>query len=133
AAPPRCPPSSGRCWGGGPAPPTAPPPVPRGGGPGGVAVPRQLRHLNRSLALAGTGLIWIALLGPVIALLTHLSWHAITSSLSAPGAFEPLILSVQSGAVTLGVLVLLGTPLAWALARGALPFPRVWETGVLAS
>jgi len=109
------------------------PPAPRGGGPGGVAVPRKLRSVNRSLALAGTGLIWIALLGPVIALLTHLSWHAITSSLSAPGAFEPLILSVQSGAVTLGVLVLLGTPLAWALARGALPFPRVWETGVLAS
>jgi molybdate/tungstate transport system permease protein len=98
-----------------------------------VAASRQLGHVNRSLALAGTALIWIALLGPVIALLTHLSWHAITTSLSAPGAFDPLILSVQSGAVTLGVLVLLGTPLAWALARGSLPFPRVWEAGVLAS
>jgi molybdate/tungstate transport system permease protein len=98
-----------------------------------VAVTREFPHVNRSLALAGTGIIWIALLGPVIALLTHLSWHAITTSLSAPGAFDPLILSVQSGAVTLGVLVLLGTPLAWALARGALPFARVWEAGVLAS
>ena len=29
--------------------------------------------------------------------------------------------------------MLLGTPLAWALARGTLPFPRVWEAGVLAT
>jgi len=83
--------------------------------------------------VAGTGIIWIALLGPVIALATHLSWSAIKSALSAPGAFDPLIVSVESGAITLGVLLLLGTPLAWALARGTLPFPRVWEAGVLAS
>ncbi len=83
--------------------------------------------------MAGTGIIWIALLGPVIALLTHLSWKAITSSLGAPGAFGPLALSAESGAVTLGVLLLLGTPLAWGLARGTLPFPRVWEAGVLAT
>jgi molybdate/tungstate transport system permease protein len=73
------------------------------------------------------------LLGPVIALLTHLSWSAIVSSLSAPGAFDPLLISVESGLITLGVLLLLGTPLAWALARGSLPFPRVWEAGVLAT
>ncbi len=83
--------------------------------------------------MAGTGIIWLALLGPVIALLTHLSWNGITTAFSAPGAFDPLILSAESGAVTLGVLLLLGTPLAWALARGTLPFPRVWEAGVLAT
>ncbi|HEX9030920.1 MAG TPA: ABC transporter permease subunit [Streptosporangiaceae bacterium] len=115
------------------SPVTVPPPAPGRDGPGGAAVPRGLRYANRSLALAGTAVIWIALLGPVIALLTHLSWSAITGSLSAPGAFAPLLLSVESGAVTLGVLLLLGTPLAWALARGTLPFPRVWEAGVLAS
>ncbi len=87
--------------------------------------------MNRSLAVAGIGVIWLALLGPVIALLTHLSWNSITLALGAPGAFDPLILSAESGAVTLGVLLLLGTPLAWALARGTLPFPRVWEAGVL--
>lgn len=112
---------------------TVTPPGPGQSGPAGAAVPRGLRYANRSLAIAGTGIIWIALLGPVIALATHLSWHAITSSLGAPGAFGPLIISVQSGAVTLGVLLLLGTPLAWGLARGTLPFPRVWEAGVLAT
>jgi len=91
-----------------------------------------LRYAWNSASLAGTALIWLALLGPVIALATHLSWHAVTSSLSAPGAFGPLVISLEAGGITLGVLVLLGTPLAWALARGTLPFPRVWEAGVLA-
>jgi molybdate/tungstate transport system permease protein len=69
----------------------------------------------------------------VIALATHLSWNAITGSLSAPGAFEPLLVSVEAGGITLVILILLGTPLAWALARGTLPFPRLWEAGVLAT
>jgi molybdate/tungstate transport system permease protein len=84
-------------------------------------------------SVAGAGVIWIALLGPVITLLTHLSGHAIASALTAPGALDPLVVSLESGAVTLGVLVLFGTPLAWMLARGRLPFPRIWEAGVLAS
>ena len=83
--------------------------------------------------MAGAGIIWLALLGPVIALLTNLSWSAIVSSLTAPGALVPLVVSVESGLVTLGVLLVVCTPLAWMLARGKLPFPRVWETGVLCS
>jgi len=81
----------------------------------------------------GAAIVWIALLGPVIALLTHLSWSALWSSLTAPGAFGPLLTSVESGAITLVVLFGLCTPLAWMLARGRLPFPRVWEAGVLCS
>ena len=83
--------------------------------------------------MIGAAIIWIALLGPVIALLTHLSWNGIWTSLSAPGAFDPLLTSVESGVITLAVLFVLCTPLAWMLARGRLPFPRVWETGVLCS
>ncbi|MGD0376951.1 MAG: ABC transporter permease subunit [Streptosporangiaceae bacterium] len=103
-------------------------------GPGsGTAVPRAIRYTSGVLPVAAAGLIWLALLGPVIALVTHLSWSAVVSALEAPGALDPLVVSVTSGAVTLGVLLLLGTPLAWMLARGALPFPRVWEAGVLCS
>jgi molybdate/tungstate transport system permease protein len=83
--------------------------------------------------VAGTGIIWLALLGPVIALLTHLSGSAVVTALTAPGALDPLVISLESGGVTLAVLLLLGTPLAWMLARGTLPFPRVWEAGVLGS
>ena len=77
-------------------------------------------------------MIWIALLGPVITLLAHLSAHVI-AALTAPGALDPLVTSLESGGVTVGVLLLVATPLAWMLARGTLPFPRVWETGVLCS
>jgi molybdate/tungstate transport system permease protein len=35
--------------------------------------------------------------------------------------------------VTLAVLVLVCTPLSWKLAKGTLPFPRLWEAGVLTS
>ena len=99
----------------------------------GSAVRRTLGSASAVASLAGAGLIWLALLGPVIALLAHLSWHGIKAALTIPGALDPLLVSVQSGAITLAVLLLLGTPLAWKLAQGTLPFPRVWETGVLLS
>jgi len=92
-----------------------------------------LRSVSGAASVAGAAVVWIALLGPVIALLTHLSGHAVASALTEPGGLDPLLVSVESGAVTLAVLLLLGTPLAWKLARGTLPFPRVWEAGVLAS
>jgi molybdate/tungstate transport system permease protein len=96
-------------------------------------VPRLLHSASAAAAVAGAAVIWIALLGPVIALLTHMSGRAIVSSLEAPGAFGPLLVSVQAGVVTLAVLMLICTPLAWMLARGKLPFPRIWEAGVIAS
>ena len=103
-------------------------------GPGGAAaLPRTIRSVSGFVSVAGAGVIWIALLGPVIALLTHLSGSAIASALTAPGALDPVVVSLAAGGVTLAVLLLLGTPLAWMLARGTLPFPRVWEAGVLCS
>jgi molybdate/tungstate transport system permease protein len=100
--------------------------------PGAPAAPRA-RSASAIASVIGAAIIWIALLGPVIALFTHLSWSGIWTSLSAPGAFDPLLTSVESGVITLAVLSGLCTPLAWMMARGRLPFPRVWETGVLCS
>ena len=99
----------------------------------GSAVRRTLGSASAIASLAGAGLVWLALLGPVIALLAHLSWSSVKAALTIPGALDPLVVSVQSGAITLAVLLLLGTPLAWKLAQGTLPFPRIWETGVLLS
>jgi molybdate/tungstate transport system permease protein len=89
--------------------------------------------VSGAVSVGGALLIWVALLGPVITLLTHLSWHSIVSSLSYPGALDPLVTSLEAGGVTLAVLFFLCTPLAWMLTRGALPFPRVWEAGILCS
>jgi molybdate/tungstate transport system permease protein len=85
------------------------------------------------LSVGGAAVIWLALLGPVIALLTHVSGGAIVSALTQPGAFGPMVTSLESGLIALGVLFFICTPLAWMLARGRLPFPRVWETGILLS
>jgi len=110
----------------------------RGGEPPGqparpLALPRSLTSASGIASVVGALVIWVILLGPVITLLTHLSWSAIHSSLSAPGALQPLVTSLESGGLTLAVLLLICTPLAWKLARGTLPFPRIWEAGVLCS
>ena len=104
----------------------SPVPARAGAGPG-------LRSVPAAASLIAAGLVWIALLGPVITLATHLSASAISAALTAPGALDPLVTSLESGAVTLAVLLVLGTPLSWLMARGRLPFPRVWEAGVLAT
>jgi molybdate/tungstate transport system permease protein len=83
--------------------------------------------------VAGAAVIWVALLGPVITLITRMSPGDIWAALTGPGDLDPLLTSVESAAVTLGVLVCVGTPLALLLARGRLPFPRVWEAGILCS
>lgn len=114
------------------------PAAPQGpAGPGATAIParagsgRALRSLSSGVSVVGAAVIWLALIGPIIALLAHLSPSAVARALRAPGAFAPLLVSLESGAVTLAVLVALGTPLAWMLARGRLPLPRLWEAGVL--
>jgi len=95
--------------------------------------PRAVRSVSGAVSVAGALVVWVLLLGPVITLLTHISGSAIASSLSAPGALQPLVTSLEAGGVTLVVLLLICTPLARMLARGTLPFPRVWEAGVLCS
>jgi molybdate/tungstate transport system permease protein len=103
-------------------------------GPAATAAALQrLRSVSGLASVIGALVIWVALLGPVIALLTHLSGGAIASALTGPGNLDPLVTSLASGGVTLAVLLVLCTPLAWMLARGSLPFPRVWEAGVLCS
>jgi len=82
-------------------------------------------------ALLGALIVWVALLSPIIALLAHLTPAAVISSLRQPGAFQPLVTSVEASVLALAVIVLLGTPLAYVLARGRLPFPRLWEVGVI--
>lgn len=94
---------------------------------------RSVRSASSYLSIAGAAVIWIALLGPVITLFVHLSPGQIWDALTGPGNLDPLVTSLEAGGVTLGVLAVLCTPLALMLARGALPFPRIWEAGLLMS
>jgi molybdate/tungstate transport system permease protein len=98
-----------------------------------LGLPFRIRSVSGAASVVGAVVIWIALLGPVITLLAHLSASAVVHSLSYPGALDPLIASLEAGGITLAVLFLVCTPLAYKLARGTLPFPRIWEAGVLCS
>ena len=70
----------------------------------------------------GTGLLVSVVVGSGIA----------AAALTSDAALRLLINSLVT-AMGLAVLILVCTPLSWKLARGTLPFPRIWEAGVLAS
>ncbi len=83
--------------------------------------------------VAGLGalVVWLALLGPTITLLVHVSPGAVASALGQPGALAPLVTSVLASALALAVIVFLGTPLAYLLARGRMPLNHWVEGAVL--
>lgn len=83
------------------------------------------------MSLVVAAAVWVVLLGPVITLVAHLSLASVVRSLTAPGAFAPLAVSLEAGAVGVGALVVAGTPLAYLLAHDRLPGRRVWEAGLL--
>jgi molybdate transport system permease protein len=67
---------------------------------------------------------WLAvavLLLPLVALLLQVDWERLPHDITSPLARQALALSAVTTSVTLGVVVLLGTPLAWVLARGSHP------------
>ncbi|MBO0806057.1 MAG: ABC transporter permease subunit [Nocardiopsaceae bacterium] len=112
-----------------------------GGRPGGSRRGRsrargqaaRIRSVQAWVSVVVAAVIWVALLGPVITLFTRMSpgdvWTAITGS----GDLQPLVTSLESAGLTLVVLIALGTPLAWLLARGRLPLQPAWEAGILCS
>jgi molybdate/tungstate transport system permease protein len=91
----------------------------------------RLRSAQRALSVGAAGIVWLALVAPIGALVAHLSPHSVSAALSAPGALEPLVVSLESGGITLAVLLVLGIPFGWLLARRRLPLHWLFETGVL--
>lgn len=83
------------------------------------------------VAIAVSALAWLALLGPFGELIAHVSPSSASTAFHQPEAFDPLFTSLSASAVALGVIVCLGTPLAWMLARRRLPLRKVWQAGLL--
>ena len=67
---------------------------------------------------------------PVVALVATTSARGFVEGLRAPLVGPALRLSLFTTTLSLGVVVLLGTPLAWLLARGQGRLPRAVETAV---
>lgn len=83
----------------------------------GPGVPRVL------VPLAVLGALFVV--APVVALLLAAPWTRLTSVVSGPGAWPALRLSLLTASAATVVCLLLGVPLAWVLARAALPGRRV--------
>lgn len=96
-----------------------------------VAGFRVARRVSTGAAVSTAALVWVVLLAPFAVLVAQSSWHSIRTELGAPGALDPLWTSLEAGAVALVLMVGLGTPLAFLLARRRLPAPRLIEAGVV--
>jgi molybdate/tungstate transport system permease protein len=83
------------------------------------------------VAIAGSLFIWLVLLAPLAVLVSRVSVRSVRASLGPAGALGPLYVSLGASAIALGVVVVLGTPLAYLLARGRLPVPRLVELGII--
>lgn len=96
-------------------------------------------HLSRAVtgripaaaAIVTAALVWLVLLGPLAVLISQVSPHSIRANLGPPGALAPLWTSLEASGVALAVMLVLGTPLAYVIARGRVGVARILELGVV--
>jgi molybdate transport system permease protein len=72
-------------------------------------------------AAAGVTLVLL----PLAAVLARTPWHRLPTLLSAEAVRQALLLSLRCAACAVALSLLLGVPLAWVLARSALPARRL--------
>jgi molybdate transport system permease protein len=75
------------------------------------------------IALAAVGAAFVVL--PVLALFVRAPWEQLVESLRGVGASTALRLSLEVSLGATAISLLVGVPLAWALARGTFPGRRV--------
>lgn len=90
------------------------------------------RRAATAASVAAALLPWVLLVAPLGALAANLSPAAAAQAFSAPGALQPLVVSLEAGAASLVALVVIGTPLGWYLARYGGAVASVLEAGMLA-
>lgn len=67
------------------------------------------------------GLSTILFLVPAAGLLQEVSWSTLTADLTSPGARDALRLSLLTSVPAAAIVIMLGLPLAWTLARSRFP------------
>ncbi|PZU40645.1 MAG: molybdate ABC transporter permease subunit [Arsenicicoccus sp.] len=89
------------------------------------------RHTSRSWSLRIPALVGIAfIVVPLLALLARTDWPQLTTHLSSPVVGQSLRLSALTTSVTMVLVWVLGTPLAWLLARSDHPL-TAWARAVI--
>lgn len=87
--------------------------------------------VSRLSGLMAAFLSTFLFVAPLVVLGTKLSVSSISSALTAPGALGPAMVSLGSAAVAVMIVVIVGTPLAWAIAKGVLPARRLFEVALM--
>jgi molybdate/tungstate transport system permease protein len=72
------------------------------------------------------GLLLLNLVLPIVNLFVQADWAGWMKSLQEPGANDALAVSAVSSAISVAIMTVLGVPLGYLLARGKLPFTRIW-------
>ncbi|KNX38164.1 molybdate ABC transporter permease subunit [Luteipulveratus halotolerans] len=87
--------------------------------------PRTNRHDSpaRSVLALPAALALLVLVVPLIALLARVEWGSLGTALTAAGTGDALRLSLRTTLTTVVLCVVLGTPLAWVLARSSGRWP----------
>ncbi|MBT3245958.1 MAG: molybdate ABC transporter permease subunit [Actinobacteria bacterium] len=81
------------------------------------------------LAVAAIAIAYVAL--PVLGLLQRMPWSSMGDLLARESITRPLLLSLLVSGIAALVVVILGTPLAWTLARVEIPGRRIIRALVL--
>lgn len=74
------------------------------------------------------GFLLMNLVLPITALFFGADWAGWMAALRTPEALHALTISIEASAISLVVMVLLGIPLGYLLARANLPLKRMWIT-----
>jgi len=63
---------------------------------------------------------------PILSLVLHADWSGWMVALRQPDARQALIVSLEASGISVAAMALLGVPIGYLLARGNLPFKRLW-------
>ena len=80
------------------------------------------------LLVAALALVLVFLVLPVVAIFAHTSPSKLISSLDDPSAKDALRLSIETSAIAIGVILVVGTPAAWLLATREFPAKQLVVT-----
>src|SRR5262245_5205497 len=88
----------------------------------------MMRRLQPTFLVFGAlgGLLLLNLVLPIVNLFVQADGAGWMTSLREQGAGDALEVSALSSAIAVVIMTLLGVPLGYLLARGRLPFTRLW-------
>jgi molybdate transport system permease protein len=91
-------------------------------------VRRQTRAGAPVVEVVAAGVLFVLLVVPILTLLVRAASPQLLASLLKPAAVEALRLSLVSTGISFGITVVLGTPVAYLLARYRFPGRRLFDT-----